>query len=140
MPHIHLILFLDKKCAIRDAETVDKIVNAEIPDKNTHPRLYRIVKQFQVHGPCGSQNIKSPCMGPDMKVCTKHYPKLFPTETNYHSKGYPIYRRRVYIKKILFFIMSPRSLVVQSSRPAIERPGLESQRRLESGIFFSQKF
>ena len=31
---------------------------------------------------------------------------------------------------------SPRSLVVQNSRPAIERPGLESQRRVERDLFF----
>ena len=32
----------------------------------------------------------------------------------------------------------PRSLVVQSSLPAIERPGFESERRWR--IFFSEKF
>ncbi|XP_043474034.1 uncharacterized protein LOC122506104 [Leptopilina heterotoma] len=79
---------------IRDAETVDQIICAEIPDESKNPELFSIVRQFQVHGPCGNQNVNSPCMDPEKKVCTKHYPKAFCSETNYHSKNYPEYRRR----------------------------------------------
>ncbi|XP_043466351.1 uncharacterized protein LOC122501142 [Leptopilina heterotoma] len=64
LPHVHLIIFLDKSFAIRDAETVDKIICAEIPDEEKYLELYKIVKQFQVHGPCGKQNMNSPCMDP----------------------------------------------------------------------------
>ncbi|XP_043473610.1 uncharacterized protein LOC122505828 [Leptopilina heterotoma] len=92
LPHVHLILFL--RNPIRDAETVDQIICAEIPDETKNPELYSIVKQFQVHGPCGNQNMNSPCMDPEKKVCTKRYPKPFCLETNYHSKNYPEYRRK----------------------------------------------
>ncbi|XP_043462427.1 uncharacterized protein LOC122498651, partial [Leptopilina heterotoma] len=94
LPHIHLILFLDKTFAIRDAESVDKIICAEIPDETKNPELFKIVKQFQVHGPCEKQNMNSPCMNPETKICVKHYPKPFCSETNYDSKNYPEYRRR----------------------------------------------
>ncbi|XP_043481255.1 uncharacterized protein LOC122510566 [Leptopilina heterotoma] len=104
LPHIHLILFLDKTFAIRDAESVDKIICAEIPDKTKNPELFKIVKQFQVHGPCGKQNMNSPCMNLETKICVKHYPKPFCSETNYDSKNYPEYRRRNDGKKIIFNI------------------------------------
>ncbi|XP_043466343.1 uncharacterized protein LOC122501132 [Leptopilina heterotoma] len=102
LPHVHLIVFLDQSHAIRDAETVDKIICAEIPDEAKHPELFNIVKQFQVHGPCGKQNTNSPCMNPETKVCTKHYPKPFTSETDY-SKNYPEYRRRNDGRKIIFY-------------------------------------
>ncbi|XP_043469512.1 uncharacterized protein LOC122503140 [Leptopilina heterotoma] len=103
LPHVHSIIFLDKKFAIRDAETVDKIICAEIPDEKKNPELYKIVKQFQVHGPCGKQNVHSPCMNPETKLCTKNYPKPFSPKTNYESKNYPEYRRRNDGKKIIFY-------------------------------------
>jgi hypothetical protein len=27
-----------------------------------YPRLFELVKQFTIHGPCGEQNLKSPCI------------------------------------------------------------------------------
>ncbi|XP_046751314.1 uncharacterized protein LOC124414413 [Diprion similis] len=62
---------------IRDADDVDRIVSAEIPDKTRYPLLHDIVRQCMVHGPCGQQNVDSPCMD---------------TKTNRWSSR--IYRRR----------------------------------------------
>ncbi|XP_051173501.1 uncharacterized protein LOC127289553 [Leptopilina boulardi] len=101
LPHVHFITFLSEK--IRDTETVDKIICAEIPDEIKNPELFNIVKQFQVHGPCGNQNINSPCMDSEKKICTKYYPKPFCSETSYHSKNYPEYRRRKDGKQIIFY-------------------------------------
>ena len=60
---------------------------------------------------------------------------------NFCEKKIPLYPPLEEFKFLLRkdYSRSPRSLVVQSSRPAIERPGLESQRRVERD-FFSQKF
>ncbi|XP_051176773.1 uncharacterized protein LOC127291617 [Leptopilina boulardi] len=92
LPHVHLIIFL--RNPIRDAETLHKMICAEIPDETKNPELFKIVKQFQVHGPCGKENMNSPCMDPEKKVCTKNYPKPFCSETTYGSKNYPELRRR----------------------------------------------
>jgi len=71
---------------------IDKIISAEIPDKNTDPHLYDIVTTLIIHGPCGKQNKNSPCMS--NKKCTKHFPKKFNDSTVIDNEGYPVYRRR----------------------------------------------
>ncbi|CAH1420018.1 unnamed protein product [Lactuca virosa] len=45
-----------------------------------------------MHGPCGSDNPKCPCMI-DNK-CSKNFPKTFTEHTSVDENGYPIYRRR----------------------------------------------
>lgn len=47
--------------------------------------------------------MNSPCMDPEKKVCTKHYPKPFCSGTNFDSKNYPECRRRNDGKKIIFY-------------------------------------
>ncbi|XP_071728100.1 ATP-dependent DNA helicase PIF1-like [Rutidosis leptorrhynchoides] len=46
-----------------------------------------------MHGPCGTQNPKSPCMNETTKTCTKLFPKRFQEHTSVDENGYPIYRR-----------------------------------------------
>ena len=69
----------------------DKIVCAEIPDKETFPELHKIVKRFMMHGPCGLSNPDSPCM--EDEKCTKKFPKEFGEKTC-TGDGYPYYKRR----------------------------------------------
>ena len=47
-----------------------------------------------MHGPCGSQNPKSPCVDRIKNMCTKSFPKEYCSETKYKTNGYPLYRRR----------------------------------------------
>ena len=75
LPHMHLLIFLDPAYKIRNAEDVDSIVSAQIPDPVAHPALYNIITQNMVHGPCGDAK-------PDAKWmvdgrCSKHYRKEF---------------------------------------------------------------
>lgn len=72
-------------------DVIDKLVSAEIPDKNVNPRLHEFVTKHMVHGPCGVINPNSPCMK-DGK-CTKDFPKKFQKETVANLDGYPRYRR-----------------------------------------------
>ena len=71
---------------------IDKIISAEIPDKNSDPEGYEAVQNYMIHGPCGQAHPKSPCMVD--KSCAKHFPKNFCTETTIDEDNYPIYRRR----------------------------------------------
>ena len=52
LPHMHLLIFLHPNDKIRDANQVDSIVSAQIPDPNTHPLLYETITTCMLHGPC----------------------------------------------------------------------------------------
>lgn len=74
------------------AAVIDGFISAEIPDPKTDELAYELVSEFMMHGPCGSDNKKCPCMK-DGK-CSKHFPKDFQDETFIDECGFTIYRRR----------------------------------------------
>ncbi|XP_057376187.1 uncharacterized protein LOC130697273 [Daphnia carinata] len=92
LPHCHMLIWIDKRDAPATAEDVDATISAEIPERTTHPRLYKIVMAHMIHGPCGLINKKSPCMDGDR--CSKSFPKQHSQETIVNDNGYPTYRRR----------------------------------------------
>ena len=68
---------------------------AEIPDENLYRELYKLLKQHVIHGPCGYQNLNSPCMNEDKSKCTKNFPKQYNEEIIFPNIGsYPVYKRR----------------------------------------------
>ncbi|XP_074326495.1 uncharacterized protein LOC141664440 [Apium graveolens] len=93
LPHIHMLIWLDKDSKKYLKENVDKFVSAELPDPDLDPVGYAAVKEFMIHGPCGLQNPKSPCMK-DMR-CIRHYPKRYCDSATFDSSGFPIYMRRM---------------------------------------------
>jgi hypothetical protein len=87
LPHAHLLLRL----ATEDIPTVDhfdKYVCAEIPNPDTHPRLYSNVTSNMLHGPCDVR-----CKS-ETGECNKHFPKPASDTTISRQGEYPIYRRR----------------------------------------------
>ena len=92
LPHTHLIVFLDRSSRLATPEAIDKHISTEIPDENTQPRLYDVVKQFMVHGPCGP-GLTSPCMN-NRHECTKNFPKPFRANTEITGDSYVHTRRR----------------------------------------------
>ncbi|XP_072066848.1 uncharacterized protein [Arachis hypogaea] len=68
------------------------VLDAELPDPVQHPKLFRAVSTYMIHGPCDRAFSKSPCIKDG--YCTKYYPKIFSRTTVIDDSGYPSYRRR----------------------------------------------
>ncbi|PNY07550.1 helicase-like protein [Trifolium pratense] len=114
LPHAHILVFLYQSHRIVGPDSIDKIISAEIPDIHREPELFSVVSALMIHGPCGQQNKKSPCM--QHGRCSKYFPKKFTSHTIIDSDGYPVYRRRdngVYIQKGEHFI--------DNREPSVER-------------------
>src|ERR1700752_2203757 len=107
LPHTHILLILASEDKPQTPEDYDRIISAEIPDPVTQPKLYNIISQCMVHGPCGKINAKSPCM--INGKCSKYFPRDLTAETTTNKTGYPVYRRRensrrIHKKRIKFLI------------------------------------
>ncbi|XP_039138709.1 uncharacterized protein LOC120276027 [Dioscorea cayenensis subsp. rotundata] len=92
LPHVHILLWLEKESGIMTTSEIDNIVSAELPDKGSDPIGYDAVSSFMIHGPCGLANSQSPCM--ENGKCKKFYPKPFRNSTTIDEDGFPQYRRR----------------------------------------------
>ncbi len=76
LPHAHILVWLAEK--LDTAEKIDKVVSAELPNKETDPDLYNLVLQHMVHGPCGTMDPKARCMKANkqgVKYCKYLYPQ-----------------------------------------------------------------
>ncbi|XP_057294730.1 uncharacterized protein LOC130623277 [Hydractinia symbiolongicarpus] len=92
LPHCHLLLHLDPNDKLRDADDIDSVISAEIPNQQEQPELFEIIRSCMIHGPCAYLNPNSRCM--EDGVCTKNFPKKFLVSTVADVDGYPLYRRR----------------------------------------------
>ncbi len=92
LPHAHILLILHSNHKPRGPNEYDRMVSAELPNKDAHPTLFEVVTSCMLHGPCGTINPHCPCMVDD--VCSKGYPKAFTEHTIDTIGSYPTYRRR----------------------------------------------
>jgi len=100
LPHVHILVWVDKKGNEITAEIIDAWITAEIPDPTTDPLGYILVSEHMLHGPCGEKNLNCPCMKKGR--CSKFYPKEFQEETTFTHTGFTVYRRRdtgIYIRR-----------------------------------------
>ncbi|CAN1812464.1 ATP-dependent DNA helicase PIF1 [Linum perenne] len=72
---------------------IDTFISAELPDPMIDPIGYAAATKFMLHGPCGVDFQKSPCMVDDK--CKKFFPKAYTSETTIDDHGYAVYRRRM---------------------------------------------
>jgi hypothetical protein len=73
-------------------DDLDNHITTAIPGTD-EPELREKVLRHMIHGPCGAQNPKSPCMDHQTRRCSKGYPKPFNEYTFVDQRGYPNYRR-----------------------------------------------
>ena len=91
LKHAHILLLLT---IILTVDDIDKIISAQIPDKEQKPELYSVVRKYMLHGPCGLPAFpNSPCM--EKGICSKGFPKHFRDQTSLPDggHGYPLYAR-----------------------------------------------
>ncbi|TBU00525.1 putative Helitron-like helicase [Hamiltosporidium tvaerminnensis] len=91
LPHAHILITLVENYKPRDSALLDKIVSAEISDKNIHPGLFSIITKNMIHGPCGFLSYSS-CMVEN--ICSKSFLKKFQEYTVLKFDRYPLYHRR----------------------------------------------
>ncbi|XP_074347026.1 uncharacterized protein LOC141685847 [Apium graveolens] len=92
LPHAHILIWLHPDDRPKITEQIDKMVSAEIPDPEIDPVGYNTVSNYMIHGPCGFDYTKSPCMVKGN--CIKHFPKRYNSHTFFDECGFPIYKRR----------------------------------------------
>ncbi|XP_074373867.1 uncharacterized protein LOC141714234 [Apium graveolens] len=92
LPHTHILIWLHPDDRPKTTEQIDKMVSAEIPDPGIDPVGYNAVSNYMIHGPCGPDYTKSPCMVKGN--CINHFPKRYNSHTFFDECGFPIYKRR----------------------------------------------
>jgi hypothetical protein len=88
LPHIHLMLTLDKANHPDTPEKIDLLVLAEIPNPIEEPELHTIITGNHFHGPCPGR----PCW--NGLGCKQGFPKPFSDRTVVVDGAYPVYKRR----------------------------------------------
>ena len=96
---MHLLLFLKTCPDFLAPENIDKIISAELPPPTCQKNidLAEIIQTITIHGPCGPQFPRSPCMignENQMGAYSKSYPKAFCETTVVQENGYHQYRWR----------------------------------------------
>jgi hypothetical protein len=87
------LVILRNEDKIRDIQQLDKLIRADIPDKETEKELFDIVTSHNIHGPCGMANPLCPCMDESTKKCSKDFPKDYNEKTEFNVNGYSLYKR-----------------------------------------------
>ncbi|XP_073363372.1 uncharacterized protein [Aegilops tauschii subsp. strangulata] len=92
LPNAHFLLIMDSTYKLLVPEQYDRLISAELPDKQKYPELYAMVVKHMMHGPCGALNPKNVCMQDN--ECKCRYPRPFNENTIQGKDSYPVYRRR----------------------------------------------
>ncbi|KAL6896781.1 hypothetical protein ACP4OV_007353 [Aristida adscensionis] len=62
LPHEHFLLIMKSGSKLTTPDDYDKVISAEIPDKEKYHVLHKLVIKHMLHGPCGALNRNCPCM------------------------------------------------------------------------------
>ena len=72
-------------------DDVDRVISAQIPNRETNPELYAVITKNMIHGPCRENNPTCVCM--ENNECKKQFPKAYTPETTRNTAGFIIYKR-----------------------------------------------
>ncbi|KAF8090552.1 hypothetical protein N665_0473s0004 [Sinapis alba] len=61
LPHAHILLWFGNTTMTPSAAEVDKIISAELPNKESDLEAYELITKHMMHGPCGVIKPRSPC-------------------------------------------------------------------------------
>ncbi|CAN7120710.1 unnamed protein product, partial [Brassica rapa subsp. narinosa] len=92
LPHAHILLWFEGFKGEPSAAVIDQYISAELPNKETDREGFELVERHMMHGPCGRDRPKSPCM--EKGECTKNYPKSYSDNTRIDKSGFVVYKRR----------------------------------------------
>lgn len=116
LPHAHILIWLDRKKREVSPALIDSFISASIPDPVADPLGYVLVSEHMMHGPCGEDGVKCPCMKDGL--CSKKFPKSFQLETSLDDSGFPVYSRpdngRFIVKKRSGLIIGMLFLIICS--------------------------
>ncbi|XP_037432863.1 uncharacterized protein LOC119299826 [Triticum dicoccoides] len=56
LPHEHILLIMKAGSKLKTPDDYDRVISAEIPDKDKYPVLHALVIKHMLHGPCGVLN------------------------------------------------------------------------------------
>ena len=68
-----MLIWLHPDVRPKSTSQIDKMISAEIPDPKIDPAGYEAVKNYMIHGPCGTDCPSNSCMVKGK--CIKHFPK-----------------------------------------------------------------
>ena len=60
--HAYILGICDEESKPKTPEDYDKIACTEITNVQQFPTLQKIITTVMMHGPCGTNNLSSPCM------------------------------------------------------------------------------
>ena len=55
LPHVHILVWVDKRNTEINANIIDSWISAEIPNPEEDPLGYVLVSEHMMHGPCGEK-------------------------------------------------------------------------------------
>ncbi|XP_074352029.1 uncharacterized protein LOC141691189 [Apium graveolens] len=114
LPHVHMLIWIDSKSKKRLKTNVDDFVSAEILDPLLDPVGYEVVKSYMIHGPCGSDNMKSPCMK-DYK-CSRYFPKKYNSpEAAYRIFGFEVHHRSISVECLSYHLPGAKNCTFRSN-------------------------
>ena len=73
LPHEHFLLIMKSGSKLTTPDAYDRVILAEILDKDRYPELHDLVISHMLHGRCGVLNKNCACMVDG--ECRFHYPR-----------------------------------------------------------------